>query len=86
MCSQVTINNRIELNLHDIISFDRAAQPGDYNWAIGDLGIVTNPFELFLDYALRIKARSPAPQTAVVQLAAGLALMEPSLSMCWSPR
>lgn len=36
---------------------------------LGDLVLVTNPFELFLDYGLRIKARSPAPQTAVVQLA-----------------
>jgi hypothetical protein len=36
---------------------------------LGDFALVTNPFELFLDYALRIKARSPAGQTAVVQLA-----------------
>ncbi len=35
---------------------------------IGDLVLTTNPFELFLDYALRIKARSPARQTLVVQL------------------
>jgi hypothetical protein len=38
---------------------------------IGDAAIVTSPFELFLDYALRIKARSPAAQTLTVQLAAG---------------
>jgi len=38
---------------------------------IGDVAVVTNPFELFLDYGLRIKARSSAPQTFVVQLAAG---------------
>jgi hypothetical protein len=38
---------------------------------IGDLAVATNPFELFLDYGLRIKARSPAAQTMVVQLAAG---------------
>lgn len=36
---------------------------------LGDAAIVTNPFELFLDYSLRIKARSPAAQTVVVQLA-----------------
>jgi hypothetical protein len=36
---------------------------------IDDLVLTTNPFELFLDYGLRIKARSPAQQTLVVQLA-----------------
>ncbi|NUN92556.1 MAG: hypothetical protein HUU04_02105 [Verrucomicrobiae bacterium] len=36
---------------------------------IGDFALATNPFELFLDYALQIKARSPAAQTAVLQLA-----------------
>ena len=45
---------------------------------IGDLGIVTNPFELFLDYGLRIKARSTAAQTMVVQLACGCGLYLPS--------
>jgi hypothetical protein len=38
---------------------------------LGDLALVTNPFELYLDYAWRLKARSPAGQTVVVQLAAG---------------
>ncbi len=38
---------------------------------IGELALATNPFELFLDYGLRIKARSPAAQTVIVQLAAG---------------
>jgi hypothetical protein len=37
---------------------------------IGDCAIVTNPFELFLDYGLRMKARSKALQTFVVQLTA----------------
>ena len=36
---------------------------------LGDVAFVTNPFELFLDYGIRIKARSPAIQTFVVQLA-----------------
>jgi hypothetical protein len=36
---------------------------------LGDIAIATNPFELYLDYGLRLKARSPAEQTFVVQLA-----------------
>lgn len=35
---------------------------------LGDIGFVTNPFELYLDYAMQIKGRSPATQTFVVQL------------------
>ena len=36
---------------------------------IGDIVIATNPFELYLDYGIRIKGRSPAVQTFLVQLA-----------------
>ncbi|MCX7597494.1 MAG: hypothetical protein N2512_01310, partial [Armatimonadetes bacterium] len=36
---------------------------------IGDIAMATNPFELFLDYGVRIKARGKAVQTFVVQLA-----------------
>ncbi len=36
---------------------------------LGDIAFATNPFELYVDYGLRIKARSPAEQTFVVQLA-----------------
>jgi len=38
---------------------------------LGDVAFATNRFELYLDYGLRIEARSPAQQTFVVQLAAG---------------
>ncbi len=38
---------------------------------IGDIVMATNPFELYLDYGIRIKARSPAVQTFLVQLAGG---------------
>jgi len=38
---------------------------------IGDLGFATNPFELFLDYGNRIRARSLARQTFLIQLACG---------------
>jgi len=36
---------------------------------LGDIAIVTNPFELFGEYGARLKARSPADQTFIVQLA-----------------
>ena len=36
---------------------------------LGDMAIASNPFELFLDYGLQIKARSPAAQTMLIQLA-----------------
>jgi hypothetical protein len=38
---------------------------------IGDVAIATNPFELYLDYGMRIKGRSPAVQTFLVQLTGG---------------
>ena len=37
----------------------------------GDIAITTNPFELFLDYGNRMKARSKAMQTFIVQLCCG---------------
>ncbi len=36
---------------------------------LGDVVMATDPFELFLDFGLRIKARSQAAQTMLVQLA-----------------
>lgn len=38
---------------------------------IGQTALVTNPFELFCEYSLRIKARSRADQTIVIQLTDG---------------
>jgi hypothetical protein len=38
---------------------------------LGDVVIATNPFELFVDYGMRIRSRSRALQTFVVQLADG---------------
>jgi len=35
---------------------------------LGDVAMATNPFELYLDYGIRMKARSPAVLTLVVQL------------------
>ena len=39
---------------------------------LGDIAFATNRFELFLDYGVRIKSRSPAVQTFLVQLAANV--------------
>ncbi len=36
---------------------------------VGDAAVCTNSFELFTDYGIRIKARSPAVQTFLIQLA-----------------
>jgi len=36
---------------------------------LGDVAIATNSFELYTDYGIQIKARSPALQTFVIQLA-----------------
>jgi hypothetical protein len=36
---------------------------------LGDIAIATNSFELFTDFGIQIKARSPALQTFIVQLA-----------------
>lgn len=36
---------------------------------LGDVAFVTNTFELFSDYGVRMQARSPAPLTCIVQLA-----------------
>ena len=38
---------------------------------MGDISIATNPFELFLDYGNRMKARSLSEQTFIVQLCCG---------------
>ncbi len=45
---------------------------------LDDLALVTNPFELFTDYGMRMKARSPATQTSVVQLTSDCAAYLPT--------
>jgi hypothetical protein len=43
-----------------------------------DMAYCTNPFELYSDYGLRMKARSPAVQTSVVQLTSDCAAYLPT--------
>ncbi|NLB27274.1 MAG: hypothetical protein GX820_11355, partial [Bacteroidales bacterium] len=38
---------------------------------LGDVAMATNPFELFLDFGIRMKSRSKAIMTFIVQLANG---------------
>lgn len=45
---------------------------------LGDVAIASNPFELFLDFGLRIKARSNAVLTFLVQLADGTGTYVPT--------
>lgn len=48
---------------------------------IGDIVIATNPFELYLDYGMRIKGRSPAIQTFLVQLTGSGSYLPPERSV-----
>jgi hypothetical protein len=36
---------------------------------LGEVAICTNPFELYTEYGIRMKSRSPALQTFLIQLA-----------------
>jgi len=38
---------------------------------LGDVAVATSPFELYLDYATRIQAKSPAVLTMLIQLCSG---------------
>lgn len=46
---------------------------------LGDVAIATNPFELFTDFGVQMKARSPAVQTFVIELSGGYAGYLPSV-------
>ena len=46
---------------------------------LGDVAVATNPFELFLDFGMRMKTRCKAPQTFIVQLACSSGWYLPTL-------
>ena len=45
---------------------------------LGDIAITTNTFELYLDWGIQMKARSPAQQTFVLQLTNGCGMYLPT--------
>jgi hypothetical protein len=45
---------------------------------LGDVAIATNPFELYIDYGVQIKARSKAVQTVLIQLACSSGIYLPT--------
>ena len=45
---------------------------------LGDVAITTNTFELYLDWGIQMKARSPAQQTLVLQLTNGCGMYLPT--------
>jgi len=81
LSSQDYINWRVSRTLMARHAYQRK-QP-DYRaelhlLRLGDVAVATNPFELYTDYGIRIKAASPAVQTVVVQLTSGCAAYLPT--------
>ncbi|MFC1526940.1 hypothetical protein ACFL6X_09050 [Candidatus Latescibacterota bacterium] len=53
-------------------SMDNNTRPAEVHiLRLGDMAMATNPFEYYLDFGMCIRARSPAAQTFLVQLAGG---------------
>ncbi len=75
---RATWNARVIARYEKLKDNPRPMLPSDVNvLRIGETVICTNQFELFIDFAIQIKARSPAIQTFVVQLANGSRNPEP---------
>ena len=49
---------------------------------LGDVAIATNEFELFTDYGIQIKSRSPAVQTFVIQLTGSAGYLPTQRAVC----
>ncbi len=68
--------NKRRMQWNQAVIDRHAAQTPDSTYAVelhflrlGDIAIATNPFELFTDYGIQMKSRSPALQTFIIQLA-----------------
>jgi len=59
---------RLHLERHVALGPDPIIPVDCHFLRIGDLAVATNPFELYLEYGQRIKARCPATQTIAAQL------------------
>lgn len=70
--------NRTMLGRYKLQQTDPYYQTEIHVLRLNDLALATNPFELFTDYGLRIKARSPANQTSIVQLTSDCAAYLPT--------
>jgi hypothetical protein len=64
---RLKINERV-LNIHANQEKDSLYNIELHIIRLGDVAIASNPFELYVDYGFRIKGRSKAAQTFVVQL------------------
>ncbi len=68
-------SGRVKLNREqNVVAQYKRQKPSTYDMELhvlrlGDVAIATNPFELFLDFGLQMKARSKAEQTFIIQLA-----------------
>ncbi|MCI0541342.1 MAG: hypothetical protein L0Z50_39585 [Verrucomicrobiales bacterium] len=65
--------SRTMLARYKLQQTDAFYRPEIHALRLNNLAMATNPFELFTDYGLRMKARSPATQTSIVQITADCA-------------
>jgi hypothetical protein len=76
---KITFEDNARLHIHagNIVRYEMQQNQNMFDIEVhfikfGDVAIATNPFELFLDYGNRIRARSKAKQTFLIQLACGV--------------
>ena len=70
-------NARLHIYAGNIERYNRQQKQNTFDIEVhyvkfGDVAFATNPFELFLDYGNKIRARSKAKQTFLIQLACGV--------------